>query len=256
MVNTAVKRIPRARFGAIGNKSALVNRVVQSIQEQILSDRLVVGTRLPPERELASRLGVSRTVVREAVCILAATGLLETRHGVGTTVRALSRDEVVKPLNLFLRTWGNAVSLEHLHQVRSILEVENAGLAAGQASEEDIQDLRRITVEMTAAAEDPVLFATKDSEFHRRLAETTHNPLLTLLLDSIQDLMIEIRRLVAKESDLFERVMPEHLKIFECIAARDAEGARQTMREHLATALNVQRKALATAPKSTIPGAK
>lgn len=228
----------------VGNKSALVDRVVQAIQDQILSERLTVGTRLPPEREFAESLGVSRGVVREAVRVLAASGLLETTHGVGTTVRALSREEVVKPLNLFLRSWGRDVSINHLHQVRSLLEVENIGLAAEQATQEDIQDLHRILGEMDAAKEDPALFAVKDSDFHRRLAQTTHNPLLTLLLDSINDLMIEIRELVASESGLVERVMPAHIEMLDCIEKRDAKRARRAMREHLLAALAVQQKAI------------
>ena len=140
MQRPVVQKARRVRFGMVGNKSALVDRVVHAIQEQILSEHLTVGTKLPPEREFAISLGVSRTVVREAVRVLAASGLLETSHGIGTTVRALSREEVVKPLNLFLRSWGRDVSLNHLHQVRSLLEVENIGLAAEHASEVDIKD--------------------------------------------------------------------------------------------------------------------
>jgi GntR family transcriptional repressor for pyruvate dehydrogenase complex len=249
MRKSPAQKVPRIRFGIVGNKSALVDRVVQSIQEQILSERLAVGTKLPPEREFADRLGVSRTVVREAVAVLAANGLLETRHGVGTTVRAVSREDVVKPLNLLLRTWGQDVSLEHLHQVRSLLEVENAGLAAEQASEEDIQDLRRIVAEMESVTDDPVLFAARDSDFHRRLAQTTHNPLLTLLLDSIHDLMVEVRELVAMETGLVERVMPAHIEMLECVEMRDARRARQTMRAHLLAALDVQKRAALSASK-------
>jgi GntR family transcriptional repressor for pyruvate dehydrogenase complex len=244
MKNSALKRVPKLRFGTVGNKSALVDRVVQKIQEQILSERLVVGTKLPPEREFAERLGVSRTVLREAVRVLSAKGLLETCHGVGTTVRALTREEMVAPLNLFLRSWGRDVSLNHLHQVRSLLEVENIGLAAEQASEEDIHDLRRILEEMEAAKGTPFLFAAKDSEFHRRLAQTAHNPLLTLLLDSIHDLLVGIRELVAEESGLVERVMPAHIEMLECIVMRDAKRARQTMRAHLLAALDVQKKVI------------
>ena len=127
MPRPLVRKVRRVRFGSIGNKNALVDRVVHAIQDKILSEQLAVGTKLPPEREFAESLGVSRGVVREAVRVLAASGLLETTHGIGTTVRALSREEVVKPLNLFLRSWGRDVSLNHLHQVRSLLEVENIG---------------------------------------------------------------------------------------------------------------------------------
>ncbi len=244
MPTSLAQKTRKVRFGMVGNKSDLVDRVVHKIQEQILSERLAVGTKLPPERELAVSLGVSRTVVREAVRVLAASGLLETSHGIGTTVRALSREEVVKPLNLFLRSWGRDVSLSHLHQVRSLLEVENIGLAAEQASDDDIQDLRRILVEMEAAKDDPSLFAVKDSDFHRRLAQTTHNPLLTLLLDSIHDLMVEIRELVAGQSGLVERVLPAHIEMLDWIEKRDAKRARQAMREHLLAALDVQKRAI------------
>ena len=128
----ATTRKPKSRFKVIGRKDGLVDRVVHAIEEQVLTGRLAVGTRLPPEREFSEQLGVSRPVVREAVRILTTRGLLETRHGIGTTVRAISRADIVKPLTLFLRSRGEEVRLQHLHQVRSILEVENAGLAAAR----------------------------------------------------------------------------------------------------------------------------
>jgi DNA-binding FadR family transcriptional regulator len=183
-------------------------------------------------------------VVREAVRILVTKGLLETRHGVGTTVRAITRAEVVKPLNLFLRTCGEDIRIEHLHHVRSVLEVENAGIAAEVASDADIQALRAVCSDMQASRTKPRQFAEKDNEFHRRLAQTTYNPLLILLLDSIRDLMAEIRIRVSEEAGLVERVMPTHLQILECIADRDARGARRAMREHLQVALSIQSEVL------------
>ena len=251
MARKALKQSPKLRFAAVGNKSDLVDRVVQSNQDQILSERLPIGTKLPPEREFAERLGVSRTVVREAVRVLAAKGLLETLHGVGTNVRALTREEAVKPLNLFLRSMGREISLDHLHQVRSLIEIENTRLAAEQASEKDIEDLQRILTEMDAAKDEHTLFATKDTEFHRRLAETTHNPLLILLLDSIEDLMTEVRKLVANEGGLVEHVMPTHAAILDSIRTRDVKRAQQTMHEHLLAALEIQKQAILSSSKQS-----
>lgn len=235
-----VAKRAKAQFKVIGSKDGLVDRVVQAIEERILGGRLAVGTRLPPEREFSEQLGVSRTVVREAVRILTTQGLLETRHGIGTTVRTISRTEVVKPLAIFLRTRGQAIGIQHLHQVRSLLEVENAALAADQGTAEDVQDLTRICSDMEAAAGEPAQFAVKDSEFHRRLSQTTHNPLMILLLDSIHDMMAEVRALVGNEQGLFERVMPTHLRILEAVAAHDVVGAREAMREHLEIAFEIQ----------------
>ncbi len=230
----------RPRFKTIGQKDGLVQQVVQAIEDQIQRGRLDVGARLPPEREFSDQLGVSRPVVREAVRILTTQGLLETKHGIGTTVRAMSRDEVLKPLKLFLRIRGEDVSVEHLHQVRSILEVENAGLAAEQGTDRDIDDLSILCEEMSAASDDPAGFALKDSEFHRRLSETSHNPLLIFLLDSVHDMMGAVRSLVSNQIGLYERVMPTHIRIVEAVRAHNRPSAREAMREHLAIALAIQ----------------
>jgi DNA-binding FadR family transcriptional regulator len=236
------RKTRKPRFRNIGRKDGLVARVVQAIEDQIVSGRLPVGTRLPPEREFAESLGVSRPVVREAVRGLVTKGLLDTRQGIGTTVRAVTHEEITTPLRLFLRTYGQEVDLEHLHQVRSILEVENAALAARQRTEADIANLVRLCEEMEAAADQPEVFAAGDSEFHRRLAQTTHNPLLILLLDSVQKMMAEVRALVSRRPRLFDRVMPSHIRILECVLAQDPDGARTAMREHLDTALAIQRE--------------
>ena len=124
--------------------------------------------------------------------------------------------------------------------MRSSLEVENAGLAAEHGTDGDVEDLRRICREMEAASADPAEFSIKDSQFHRRLSEATHNPLLILLLASIHDMMREVRTLVANHSGLCGRVMPTHLRILESVAAHDAAGARAAMREHLEIALAIQ----------------
>jgi DNA-binding FadR family transcriptional regulator len=96
------RRTPKARFRSLGRKNDLVETVVNAIESEIFAGRLVVSARLPPERELSERLGVSRTVLREAVRILVTKGLLETRHGFGTTVRAVTRQKFIEPLTLFL----------------------------------------------------------------------------------------------------------------------------------------------------------
>jgi len=96
-----VEKKAKARFKMIGRKDGLVDQVVQAIEAQILSGRLTVGSRLPAERDFSERLGMSRPVVREAVRILTTRGLLDTRHGIGTTVRAVSRDEIVNPSHCF-----------------------------------------------------------------------------------------------------------------------------------------------------------
>src|SRR3990172_4915905 len=93
----------KSLFRSVGIKGGLVDRVVEEIQRVIVNGHLELGMKLPPERELAEELGVSRTVIREAVRILVAKGLLETRPGVGTIVRQVNRDQIVGPLSLLLQ---------------------------------------------------------------------------------------------------------------------------------------------------------
>jgi GntR family transcriptional repressor for pyruvate dehydrogenase complex len=230
-------------FHAVGTKGRLVDRVVNDIQRLIVDGHFEPSMKLPPEREIAEQLGVSRTVVREAVRILAARGLLATRRGVGTIVQQITEDHVGKRLNLLLRTSG--ISLAKLHEVRSILEVEMTGLAAQQATGEDIANLRGILTEMDETKESPEGFADKDAEFHTTLAQTTHNPLYSVLLGSIRDLMQEVRLSVSHYPDLFATVMPDHYRILDRIIAKDVDGARQTMQAHLEHARSIQQAFLA-----------
>ncbi len=230
-------------FRTIGAKEGLVDRVVNELERLIVERELKPGTKLPPERDLAEQIGVSRTVIREAVRILVTKGLLTTKHGVGTVVQAANLDNVVASLSLLLRTRG--ISLDNLHQVRSILELENAGLAAAQATEADVACLRRILSDMESATADSETFASLDAEFHTAIAQTTHNPLLIVLLDPIRDLMRDIRLSVSRYPELFSTVMPDHREIVDRIVAKDAEGARQAMRKHLENARSIQEKFLA-----------
>jgi GntR family transcriptional repressor for pyruvate dehydrogenase complex len=168
---------------------------------------------------------------------------------VGTIVRQVTSDQIVEPLSLLLQAQEGGISIEHLHQVRRMLEVEIAGLAAVQATQEDIAELKDILDQMDLVTNIPEAFAAKDADFHQGLATTTHNPLLIILLDSIRDLMQEVRLMVTRHPGLHEEVMPDHRKILEQVAARDAEGARRAMEDHLEHARRIQEELLITQAK-------
>ncbi len=198
--------------------------------ETIVARRLTPGERLPSERELGEQFGVSRTVVREAVRALAAKGVIDVRTGSGLRVSAVDRSTVSESMSLFLRA-SSTLDYPKVHEVRSMLEVEVAGLAAQRASDEDVAEMRRIAEGMEAEA-DVEAAARHDVEFHRAIARATHNELHLLLLDSIGDALIEIRRenLAAGSVD---DTHESHRRILDGIAAHDADAARSAMREHL-----------------------
>ena len=225
-------------FRSVAAEGRLVDRVANEIQRLIVDGQLQAGVRLPSEMELAAQLAVSRTVIREAMHVLIAKGLLVTRPGVGTVVREITRDQVVEPLGHLLRVHN--VSLDHLHQVRAILEVEIAGLAAAAASQMDVAELQQIMADMEAAAGDPETVAACDAEFHRWLAQATDNPLLVILLDTIRDLMQEVRLRVSTEPFVLQTIIPDHRRVLDSVVAHDPDGARQAMRTHVDHSRSIQ----------------
>jgi DNA-binding FadR family transcriptional regulator len=230
-------------FRSVGAKTRLVHRVVAEIERLMASGQLAPGQKLPPERQLADTLGVSRTVVREATHVLTARGLLESRHGYGTVVRQVKRDALVEPLGWLMQAYG--ATLDDLHGVRSILEVEIVKLAAAQATEADIIRLSDIVAQMERSKEDVASFVALDGDFHQALSETTHNPLLALLLDTVRDLMQGIRLQVNRHPAVYKTVVPDHRAIVTAIAARDPEEAVRAMQRHLDHARTFQQEFLA-----------
>ena len=225
-------------FRMIGDKERLVDRVVEEIQHMIIDGVLEAGMQLPGERELAEQIGVSRTVVREAIKTLHAKGMIDLKHGVGTFVRAIDGEQISGPLMMLLRTKG--ISLENLHQVRMILEVEIAGVAASEATSGEVAHLQEVLSGLERGMEDPLAFAEGDAAFHHALAELSHNPLLVMLLDSIGGLMHDVRMSVSNYPDLFQMTFPDHGEVLASVKAKDPSRARQAMRHHLENARKIQ----------------
>jgi DNA-binding FadR family transcriptional regulator len=234
-------------------KSSLVDRVVESIQRQITNGQIMPGAMLPPERELCEQMGVSRTALREAVRMLVSKGLLETRPGVGTIVRQLTSDHVLEPLSILVQTSAGAITLDHLHEVRSILEVENARQAAEKATQAEIHRIQHLLDQMEAAQNDRAQFSALDTEFHRVIAEITHNPLLLLLLDTMRDLMSAVREKVWQHHQLRQVVVPDHQMIALAIAGHLPEKAALAMQEHLEHARQIQHQVLEQAEQENQP---
>lgn len=234
-------------FRTVGAKDRLVDRVVDEIQHQIMDGQFIPGMMLPPERELCEQLGVSRTALREAVSMLVSRGLLETRPGVGTIVKAVTSDHVRQPLAMIL-TQSGSINLDHLNQVRQILEVEIIQLAAKEATEEEIKLLKSLYKRMEEAAGKPREYSILDGDFHRTLAEITHNPFLVILLDAIRDAMENVRILVFNHPGLIATVNEDHRKMIELIETHDPRAAGKAMRNHLEHARKIQAEALGARP--------
>ena len=205
---------------------------------------------LPSERELCGQLGVSRTVLREAVRMLVTKGLLETRPGVGTIIKQIGSEQISEPIG-FMLTQDNSLTLYHLHNVRRMLEVEIARLAAVQATQENIARLRGITQDMYAAVDNVEQFSLFDAEFHRVLAESTQNPLLPILLNSIREFFLDVLKQIQVRSHQIDATLPEHTQIIDAVEKREPNSAAIAMQVHLESAFGLMREQLIAAEKVT-----
>jgi GntR family transcriptional regulator, transcriptional repressor for pyruvate dehydrogenase complex len=220
-------------FQPLERHSTLTSRVTRQLENMILDNRLQPGDRLPSERDLAVEFGVSRTVVREAVRALVAKHLLEVRPGSGTLVRRPPMESVARSMALLLRVGQDQVDYQKLHEVRRTLEVELVGLAAERRADEDLALIERLLAEAPDTWEERERFALHDLAFHSALARAAHNEIFLFVLNSLADVMLEVRRIAFRVPGLPLYAQQLHSEIVESVKAGDVQRAQQAMHEDL-----------------------
>jgi GntR family transcriptional regulator, transcriptional repressor for pyruvate dehydrogenase complex len=208
--------------------------ITHQIRTAILSRRLQPGDRLPNERELAERFGVSRVTVRDALRTLEAGGLLEIRVGAsgGPFVTAPSTSFVGEGISQMLVL--SEVDPDEIAEARLILELGTVALAVERATDADIDELRRLC----AAGADALAAGSYETQhsrdFHAALAVATHNRAIEMVTATFAGplSMIPVREREPAQPR-HERTVAEHLELVEAIAARDGDRARDVMHAHL-----------------------
>ena len=209
----------------------LYQRVASQIREMVIAGTLQVGDRLPSEADLCDQFGVSRTVIREASKSLAERGLLSSQPGRGTFVTAMSTQDFSDSFGLFVK--GSDVSIRNITEVRELLEVRIAELAAERATPEELAMMERAIEHMDRNMEDLDEFLRGDLDFHNALAEATQNDILVGLVRSLVEEFQAYRRMPSIVSVGNENSQRVHKAIFECVRRGDKQGAADAMREHL-----------------------
>jgi GntR family transcriptional repressor for pyruvate dehydrogenase complex len=219
-------------FPQVSREPRLSDKVTELIRETIISRGLAPGTQLPSERELGEQFGVSRTVVREAVRALAAKGVVEVRSGSGLRVAAFDGANVSESLSWYIR--GGGLEYPKVHEVRSMVEVEMAGLAATRRTEAELAALTQSHALFESVIDQVEEAARVDVEFHATIAEATQNELFQIILSSMSEALIEIRREnLSAPGGAGSRTVAEHQRVLDAITERDADAARTAMRDHL-----------------------
>ncbi len=205
----------------------LYRQIADQIAGLIAAGEFLPGSRLPAERELAAKLGVSRASVREAIISLEIGGLVEVRVGTGIFVTARQRPESERD--------AGPGPFELLN-ARKLVEGEIAALAAANANGDDVDALQQSVDRMTEHVDDFVIREDSDREFHLRLAKATGNGSLELVVEGLWNQRAELWGRMQKHfhtTDLAEQTIRDHVAIVRAVAAHDAAGARLAMRRHL-----------------------
>lgn len=224
---------PSSAFQPVRTRSATETAIARLI-DMVRSGQLRPGDRIPGQRELTGLLGLSYTVVREAIRGLASMGIVEIRHGQGVFVKKVSAEMLVEPETLFFLLEKEA--FVQAIEVRRILEVESIALAAERATEDDLASLRQHLEKMQHAAAGPDALR-HSGDFHMALARASHNQVLANMMQSFIRLIDQAAGQVAlrvPESQAIE--YPQHYELYEAVARHDPAEARRLMRIHVDTA--------------------
>lgn len=223
---------------------ALTDEAIQKVKRMILRGELRPGDRLPPEKELSERLGLSRSSLREAVKALEMIRVLDVRRGDGTYVTSLSAEVLIGAMS-FVADVQQDSSVLDVFAVRRILEPEAAALAARRATPVDAAGLRALLTEVGSQTSVDDLVA-HDLVFHRSLSALSGNAYLTGLLDSLssETLRARVWRGLMEEGAV-ERTLAEHRAIVEALATGDAELVRAVVTVHVTGVAQWLQRALA-----------
>ena len=214
----------------------LTAEIVARLRTEIASGHLVPGARLPTEQDMMLALGVSRTVVREAVAALRAEGFVTTRQGSGAFVSA---DRGRRGFRIDPDGLGSLEDVLHVLDLRLAIELEAAALASARATAGGIRAIRLALNAFASAIKRGELAIVEDFAFHRAIAAGTTNPHFANLLEFLGHFIIPRQSIradgmtAAAHAAYLRQILNEHETIYAAIAARDPEQARNAMRAHL-----------------------
>ena len=212
-------------------RNSLADQVAKKILDLVRTGILKPGDQLPPERDLAQMLQVSRPSLREAMRGLQILGVVKTRQGGGAYISSLDAADLLGPLQFLITL--NALNVDALYESRLLIDGGIARMAAERLSNADIDRLKAMVELQARLVTDPIGFRVSDLEFHRTIMEATSNPFLVRVSHSLYVLGMEYRRIAAETPGVLQQSLADHQAIVAAFAARDPDAAQSTMQIHM-----------------------
>jgi GntR family transcriptional repressor for pyruvate dehydrogenase complex len=225
------------------SESDRTRQVVNHIKDLLERGILRPGDKIPPERELARALKISRASLRTGIGYLAAMGVMNIRHGVGTFIHD-GPAEFSKASLSFMSTLHGFQPWQ-MFEARRIIESSLAAMAAERANDEHHVLLAEQVAEMFSIADDPEEFLKHDVQFHRTIAQASGNPILAALIETITSAMYEDRLKTVSRARYLRKMAEMHRDIYRAIRAHDPAEAQLQMQKHLQVAEDEQKSEVA-----------
>lgn len=220
-------------------RQPIAEQVARQLLALVQSGNLKPGEQLPPERELAATLEVSRPSLREALRALSLLGVLRIRQGGGVYVSSLDPESLLAPLHFFVSL--DSRNLEDLFEARLIIESEISRIAASKISPDNLVALKDcVDFEITDIS-DVEKFAESDTKFHQILFETVDNSFLQSFATSLHILGRARGEITASIPSVMKQSLKDHKHILKAIEARDGDAAAEAMKQHVIHVRNAYR---------------
>lgn len=209
-------------------------QVIEQIKSMIVDGNLKKGDKLPSERELVEHLQVSRTSIREALRALQIIGLIECRQGEGNYIRNNVENSLFEPLSIMFMLQESTPA--EIIEIRKILEVETAALAAQRISDEGLDSIE-ILIKAFKGSNNESDNVKIDKKFHYEIAQASRNFLIVNILNAISSLMDsfikEARKRILVDENNREVLSKQHEDIYEALRAHNSKKAAEAMKKHL-----------------------
>ncbi|BAX80490.1 MAG: FadR/GntR family transcriptional regulator [Labilibaculum antarcticum] len=233
-------------FGKIGSAQTLSQKIERRIEEAIRQKKLLVGAKLPSERELCEMFAVSRTALREALRRLSARGLVEIKKGSGMFVSELKIKDAIDSLNLYYDLSFDSNLIPQIIEVRRVFEPEIARMAANNRTDKDLELLKKSITDLEDCDPDNTqLEADIINKFHLNVAKATGNPIVIITMEPVYSLLPRMRNLIYANVDGEKAfTIKAHRTIFEAIRDKDADLAFKAMVEQINRTLEIYKQYL------------
>lgn len=215
--------------------------VVTRLRDMLHSGELRPGDRLPPERDLAKLLGVSRPTLRAGIRSLATVGILQSRQGAGTFVAERDESPTLDGSPLRMLSALHGFTSDEMFEARLALEMSIAGLAAERATSEQMTLMAEEITGMYASLDEPEQYLVHDMQFHQTIAAASNNRILTSLMNMVATILFDSRSKTVHRALDLKQSAEQHHNIYRAMRERDPEAARRAMHDHLIETQKAQR---------------